>query len=426
MTSRTESDHFVRVDALSISRDEDIDSDDVQPEAIIENPLTLCTLSALLKPAKVPIWAWVLLAFSVFGVSCAGSIFQQLGEIPPLMRASWRLQATSAILLPLTVWQWQRTPENIRKQCFERKTLVVLGVSSIAVAAHFGCWVAALDLTTLTHALLFVCCHPIIIAMGMFVLSRLPQPLLKGLQACGLQNAIRNPNKIEYTGVVIGFIGACLALLDVGNEQGKYTVTFLGDFIAFLGALSFIAYQICGRILRVWMPIFIYALPVTLLGGLILIPVSLLVEEHAPAFGVFGWASVAYIWWFVALALIAGLLGHTGLNTCLLYMSPLLVCTATTLEPAVGSVVGWAVFKTGLPGAWSCIGGFILMCSVLLVTYGSHIANLDTKPAEHRQRVELPAQHGEVGNADAAPETRHRDHIYRTILPTTSATEAQV
>jgi hypothetical protein len=45
------------------------------------------------------VWAWVLLSCSVVGVSCAGSMFQQVDEIPPLLRASWRLQATSVVLV---------------------------------------------------------------------------------------------------------------------------------------------------------------------------------------------------------------------------------------------------------------------------------------------------------------------------------------
>jgi len=388
-------------------------------EHSVVDALTMSSLGTLLVPAKVPLWAWILLAGSVFGVSCAGSIFQQVGEIPPIMRASWRLQSTSLILLPLAIWQWQRTPENIRKQCFERRNLVILSISSTAVAAHFGCWVVALDLTTLTHALLFVSSHPIIIAVGMFLLSRLPPSLLGVLKGWGMENIIRDPNRIEYVGVFIGFIGACLTLLDVGRSQGKHTVTFLGDFIAFLGALTFIVYQICGRILRVWMPIFIYAFPVTFLGSLILIPVSLLAETSAP--GVFGWATAAYIWWFVALACIAGILGHTGLNTCLMYMSPLLVCTATTLEPAIGSLVGWLVFKTGLPGTWSVIGGCILMISFLLVTYGSYIANLDAKFAGRAQLVELVDVKDGAGVDYGGTTT----HAYSTV-PATTTSEAQV
>ena len=34
-----------------------------------------------------PAWVWALLVGAVFGVSSAGALFQQVDEIPPLLRA---------------------------------------------------------------------------------------------------------------------------------------------------------------------------------------------------------------------------------------------------------------------------------------------------------------------------------------------------
>ena len=81
-------------------------------------------------------------------------------------------------------------------------------------------------------------------------------------------------------------------------------------------------------------------------------------------------ATYEFFPWFLALALIAGLLGHTGLNTCLRYMSPLVVSTSVTLEPLLGSLIGWAFFGSGIPGKWTWVGGPILVVGVLLVIYG--------------------------------------------------------
>jgi drug/metabolite transporter (DMT)-like permease len=73
----------------------------------------------------------------------------------------------------------------------------------------------------------------------------------------------------------------------------------------------------------------------------------------------------------MVLAFIGGLLGHTGLNTCLRYMSPLTVSTSVTLEPLLGSLIGWFFFDTGVPGFWTWIGGPILIVGLLLVIYGT-------------------------------------------------------
>ena len=237
---------------------------------------------------------------------------------------------------------------------FERRTLGILALSGLALALHFGSWVASLKYTTLTHSLLFVTAHPLIVVAGMFFL---------GFMAIG----VRKPTRRELAGALIGFCGAALTLFDEGTTQGDQTVTILGDSLALLGALTVVGYIVCGRILRTWMPIFLYAFPVTLLGAVLLLPASFLVEKDFVIHGVFGWVQPEFFYWFLALALIAGLLGHTGLNTCLKYLSPLVISACVTLEPVIGSFIGYVLFDTDLPGRWTWIGGAVLMVGLMLI-----------------------------------------------------------
>jgi drug/metabolite transporter (DMT)-like permease len=56
-------------------------------------------------------------------------------------------------------------------------------------------------------------------------------------------------------------------------------------------------------------------------------------------------------------------------------MSPLTVSTAVTLEPILGSLIGWFFFDTGVPGFWTWIGGPILIIGLLFVIFGTPDAN---------------------------------------------------
>ena len=120
---------------------------------------------------NTPFWVWGLLVAAVCGVSSAGALFQHVDAVPPLLRASWRLQLTSLVLAPLFIYQWRQQNLEIRKRMFEGKTVAILLASGLALALHFGSWVASLDSTSLTHSLLFVTAHPIIIIVGMAILS---------------------------------------------------------------------------------------------------------------------------------------------------------------------------------------------------------------------------------------------------------------
>ena len=309
-----------------------------------------------MQRGSVPAHVWLVLGVAICGVSSAGAIFTHVDDIPPLLRASWRLQLTALILAPLALWQFNSIDEKVKSKLFEMSTGKIILASGAFLALHFGFWVTSLDYTSLTHSLLFVTAHPLVILIGMFLF-------------------VRRPNGMELVGGIAAFAGAAISMLDAGDVQGDRSVTFFGDQLAFLGAVFVVGYIVCGRILREWMPLFIYAFPVTLLGGLLLLPASMLLEADYSQYGAFGYIGHETLVWFVLLAFIAGILGHTGLNYCLKYVSPLLISISVTLEPVLGSIIGWMFFSTGVPGMWTWIGGPILMLGIISILYGEHITN---------------------------------------------------
>jgi len=316
-----------------------------------------------MSSGTIPAHVWLVLGVAICGVSSAGAIFTHVDEIPPLLRASWRLQLTALILAPLALWQLNQIDSEIQSKLFDLSTAKIIVASGIFLALHFGFWVTSLDYTSLTHSLLFVTAHPLVILIGMFVF-------------------IRKPNRLELVGGIAAFTGAAISMLDAGDVQGDRSVTFFGDQLAFFGAVFVVGYIVCGRILREWMPLFLYAFPVTLIGGLLLVPASYLLESDYSDFGAFGYLGHETLLWFVLLAFIAGILGHTGLNYCLKFVSPLLISISVTLEPVLGSLIGWMFFSTGIPGMWTWIGGPILMLGIISIVYGEHLTNqtlLDNK-----------------------------------------------
>ena len=309
-----------------------------------------------MQRGSIPAHVWLVLGVAICGVSSAGAIFTHVDDIPPLLRASWRLQLTALILAPLALWQFNSIDVEMKSKLFEMSTGKIILASGAFLALHFGFWVTSLDYTSLTHSLLFVTAHPLVILIGMFLF-------------------VRRPNRMELVGGIAAFSGAAISMLDAGDVQGDRSVTFFGDQLAFLGAVFVVGYIVCGRILREWMPLFIYAFPVTLLGGLLLLPASMLLEADYSQYGAFGYIGHETLVWFVLLAFIAGILGHTGLNYCLKYVSPLLISISVTLEPVLGSIIGWMFFSTGVPGMWTWIGGPILMLGIISILYGEHITN---------------------------------------------------
>ncbi len=298
---------------------------------------------------SVPAGAWLILSIAVLAVSSAGIVLQEMSEVHPLLRASWRMQGTALILLPGFLFQ------TFRSTGFEtsrRDTQLILA-SSVFLAIHFGSWVWSLDNTSLVHSLLFVNTHPLVLVALM--------PLMGETVRRG-----------HISGVALGFAGATVALMDVG-DGGQ--VTLVGDFAAFIGATTVVGYILIGRHLRSerGMPIFVYAFPVTMAAGIWLSVGTIFLEGStmasiAPAESLLGWADPLWLAWVAYLSLGPGLCGHTGVNTVLRWIPPIIVSIALLLEPVLGAIIGWLWTGESVIGPSTVIGGLMMISGAILVT----------------------------------------------------------
>lgn len=299
---------------------------------------------------STPRSAWLLLFVALFAVSSAGAVLQSMTEVPPILRASWRMQGTALILLPGFIFQLY----NLDRSIFNMKDLMIIFISSIFLAAHFGSWVWSLDHTSLVHSLLFVTSHPLVVVLLMPILG---SEIRKG----------------HILGASVGFFGAALTLKDI-DSGGE--VTLIGNLFAFIGAVTVVGYLFSGRYLRSErnMPLFIYAFPVTFLSAVWLTPTSVIIEgtgfsQAIPEISIFGWTDIAWILWVGYLSLGPGLMGHTGINAVLRWFSPLIVSIALLFEPVIGGLIGYLWNGQISLGIWTVIGGMLMLIGAILVKF---------------------------------------------------------
>ena len=301
-----------------------------------------------MNESKPPLFAWGILFVALIAVSSAGVVLQSMSEVPPLLRASWRMQGTALVLLPGFIFQYSR----LGKGTVNSRDWSIMLVSSVFLGVHFGPWVWSLDHTSLIHSLLFVSIHPIVLVLLM--------PLI------GV--AVRRGHVL---GVVIGVAGALLSLGDI--ESGG-EVTMAGDAAAFLGAVTVVGYLLAGRHLRSerQIPIFVYAFPVTLGAGIWLSLAAISQEgasltETIPELSLFGWSDAIWLSWIAYLSIGPGLMGHTGINTVLRWISPITVSITLLFEPVVGGIIGWLWEGELTLGSWTLLGGPLMLAGAIMV-----------------------------------------------------------
>ena len=306
-----------------------------------------------MEPQRIMLW--VLLTFSIISISSAGAVFQLMDDVPPLLRASWRFQLTTLMMAPLCFIQYRdaRQDQTFMSNLMSQETRYILFGSGISLGLHMGAWVWSLDNTSLTHSLLFVTIHPLIIVFGALLLRKyVPRQ--------------------QVFGASIGFLGGGIALLGISAETD---VTLLGDIAAIIGAVAVVGYLVAGRKLRQWMPLFVYTVPVTGMAAILLGIMSLMIEGSTFSMSqedisIFGWISSSWIFYVLFLAAFPGIVGHAGISAVLRWFPPIIVSVAYLFEPLIGSIIGWLLGTTGIPSLWTWVGAIVLIIGTVLVIKG--------------------------------------------------------
>jgi len=318
-------------------------------DSLVRPPLPALHLPALLA-----------LFTSVLAMASGGLWFALQTGTPPLMKACWRLLLTAALQGAGFVYQSRALPASFWARFRDAiPHLILIGFS---LALHFGSWGWSVDHTSLVHSLLLVWTTPLLLVVWMFLRSR-----------AGLGGA--PPAPWEALGAALGFAGVGV-LLGAGAERVgvEAEVTLAGDAAALLGAAAIIPYLQGGAKLRAWMPLFVYALPVTACAAAWLAAGSLLSEGGVAAGGVGPGSLLGFLGspQRAALALgaaaVSGILGHTLMNYSLRHLSPLLISVVCLWEPVLGSFLGWLVGVQGPPSGLTLLAAPLLLGGGLCVS----------------------------------------------------------
>ncbi|KYR00567.1 hypothetical protein DLAC_02584 [Tieghemostelium lacteum] len=345
---------------------------------------------------KTPVWVWMVLVFALFTMSSAGSVLMMI-NVPPLLKASWRLQSTSLFLFfglfydlnsfyqyitvmkikklyysvmgpyqkQLDEKEQEKMVENEKKKLqeiseiwnklFQRNTIALIVATGLILGLHFAFWVTSLNETTLPHSLLFVTSSPLMVIVVMLVLRK---PI----------------TKMEIIGALVGFLGLLITLLGSfisTTGSGSQRPTVYGDLLALLGAACIVFYLFVGQKLRQWLPLFMYAFPVTFIGSILLTVLSLIFEtapEAIRSYSIVGWFQRDYILKVLYLGIFPGLFGHTGVNGIIKYIEPVIISVTLLLEPPIGSLIGYILGVSDGIDIFTLIGGPIIIGGCILVT----------------------------------------------------------
>ena len=284
------------------------------------------------KPAFPPALG---VAIAVLSVSFAAPLFK-LADAPPITASFWRLALATLLLLPFTARAWPHW------RGYGARDWGVTAAAGVALGLHFGLWVWSLEYTSVAASTCLVTLQAVFVALG-------------GHFLLGDRLA-----RSAWLGIALAVVGAVAIAVTDRSTAPQPDKALLGDALALLGGLGSAAYLLIGRRLRTNRGLVEYVTPVygiaafTLLAGLAVVGQPL--GTGLP------WDSFLY---FVLLAAVPMLGGHTVANWVVKYLPAHTVATWILLEPVGAALLAWPLLGE-VPAVGVALGGVLVLAGAAM------------------------------------------------------------
>jgi drug/metabolite transporter (DMT)-like permease len=268
---------------------------------------------------------------AIVSVSTA-AVMIRLCESGPMTVAFYRLLFTMLMVLP-----WALLMDRGSLRGLDLRTVGRLAAIGLVLSVHFALWVTSLGMTSVANSTVLVTTHPIFVAAISFALLN------------------EKASRVALLGAAIAFVG--VATMFAGSMSGD---GFVGNLLALGGAIAAGAYIVGGRMERRRMGTGAYCLIVYGFATAFLAPLAFMESGLAPA------ASSDWLI-LIAMAAVAGVLGHTMYNYALGRVSAFFVSTSLLGEPILSSIMAWAILDE-VPGEWTMLGAPLVFVGILLAS----------------------------------------------------------
>lgn len=279
--------------------------------------------------------------------------FAQAEGVPSIVIAAARLTISGLALAPFAL---AGRRSDLRR--LGRGDWLLALLAGVFLALHFASWITSLEYTSVASSVVLVTTTPLWVA--------LLAPLALGERlhraaALGMLLALAG-------GIVIAVSDTCT--LQSGHLVCPPLGTFfdgesmLGNFLAVLGAWMAAGYLLVGRKLRAKLPLAPYVFVVYSMAAVVLVIIMLAMGKR-----VIGYTPLAYLW-FLLLALVPQLMGHTLFNWALKYAPASFVSVILLGEP-IGSTLLAVMLFGEIPGGLKIGGAILLLAGIWLASRGA-------------------------------------------------------
>jgi drug/metabolite transporter (DMT)-like permease len=271
---------------------------------------------------------FLLLLFGVYACSTAVILIKMSG-VPAVPLSGYRLVVAAVALSPLFFRDLRRYRGRFGKA--DLKATVLPG---IALGLHFITWIIGARQTPAANSSLIVNMVPI--AMPFFLAVMVGERLTPG----------------ERLGTVLSIAGVVLlGAWDLQLAQGHFT----GDAMCLLSMVLFCYYLALARKNKHIVSLWLYLVPLYLIGGVLCLLADLVVRGPALPLGLREWLLI------VGLGLVPTVMGHSILNYAMKHMRGQIVSIVNLFQFVFAGIMAYWLFDEVPAWAFYPAGGLIAM-----------------------------------------------------------------
>ncbi|PIC75525.1 MULTISPECIES: DMT family transporter [Sporosarcina] len=281
---------------------------------------------------KPLIHPYIPIALGVLTVGLS-AIFVKMATADAGVIAFYRMFFSAVIMLPLFLISYRNELKSLT-----RRDWLYTTCSGIFLAVHFILWFESLNYTSVASSTVLVTLQPIFALAGTALFFK---EIITGKM---------------LTAVFIALTGSFI--ISWGDFQVSGVALF-GDLLALLACAFVTAYLLIGQNVRKRISLVTYTFLVYSVSSVALFFYVLVTQEPFFGYPTADWG------WFLALAILPNLLGHTLFNWAVKWVSTNVVSIAILFEPILASIAAYFVLHEKIT-AIQFGGAIVVLTGVLL------------------------------------------------------------
>jgi len=273
---------------------------------------------------------YVAIAMGVISVSLS-AVFVKLSSAEPAVIAFYRMLFSVLIMSPIFLLKYKSELKLLQK----RDWLFSI-VAGVFLAFHFILWFKSLNYTSVASSTVLVTLQPIFAFIGTYLFFK---------------------EKVAFQSIVAVIVAIGGSLLISWGDFRVSGDALYGDVLALIACAFITGYLLFGQDVRKRLSLMTYTMVVYSVSTITLFFYVLFMGQSFGPYESNDW------FWFVLLAIIPNLLGHTLFNWSLKWVSTNTISIAILFEPVGAAILAFFIFNENLILS-QVIGGVIVILGI--------------------------------------------------------------